>query len=568
MDSVQKSKRLYPAIELLRDPQGLAELILKRLRMGNNSNYKFQVKLLMINFLTRLVGNHELLLLPLYPYLQRYMGGHQRDVTAVLAYTVQACHSLVPPDEIYGILKTIAHNFITERCSGEQMAVGINAARAICARCPSVMNTEDESFIDTQYDNTSMISTNRVALDMEGFAQDLAGYAKHKDRSAAIAGRAWYVSNSCIVSCTSFNCRLNPCFSFRKSIADLFNLPRVNFVREIHPALLAGKDRGKSGSALARLGEKPLRYGEQRAAFGVEGADLLMEYEAKKAALATRCQMSEKEKNHDDDVESWETSNSEVLDGDEEISIQDVNEWEDVESGDEENEGSEVNDEDSNGWVSVDDKEDESEDDTAPELVNLDDFEEESIGSTPQIEPTIILSKLTDTERNALRQNISSTRIFSTADFEKMRKLVARAEREKRDPRAAARRKRMEAQGKTLEELSDNESSVESDDDAEAVKTAGVVRPDDIMAEAKRKRQSKAEKLEKIMAGREKFQHKSRAGGSTNEEKKRKKNFLMQKFSYEMRGRKNLKASAVLAKKKSKAKVQGTHEAKKRRRKL
>lgn len=212
MDSVQKSKRLYPAIELLRDPQGLAELILKRLRMGNNSNYKFQVKLLMINFLTRLVGNHELLLLPLYPYLQRYMGGHQRDVTAVLAYTVQACHSLVPPDEIYGILKTIAHNFITERCSGEQMAVGINAARAICSRCPSVMNTEDESFIDTQYDNTPMMSTNRVALDMEGFAQDLAGYAKHKDRSAAIAGRAWYVPKSCIVSSTSFNCTLIPCF--------------------------------------------------------------------------------------------------------------------------------------------------------------------------------------------------------------------------------------------------------------------------------------------------------------------------------------------------------------------
>lgn len=75
MDSVQKSKRLYPAIELLRDPQGLAELILKRLRVGNNTNYKFQVKLLMINFLTRLVGNHELLLLPLYPYLQRCMGG-------------------------------------------------------------------------------------------------------------------------------------------------------------------------------------------------------------------------------------------------------------------------------------------------------------------------------------------------------------------------------------------------------------------------------------------------------------------------------------------------------------
>jgi protein SDA1 len=89
-----------------------------------------------------------------------------------------------------------------------------------------------------------------------------------------------------------------------------------------HPALLAGKDRGKSGSVLARLGEKPLRYGERRAAFGVEGADLLVEYEAKKAALATQCQTSKKEKkcnDDDDDVESWETTNSEALDEEEEI---------------------------------------------------------------------------------------------------------------------------------------------------------------------------------------------------------------------------------------------------------
>ena len=39
----------------------------------------------MIDFVTRLVGNHNLLLLPLYNFLQKYTGGHQRDVTADLA---------------------------------------------------------------------------------------------------------------------------------------------------------------------------------------------------------------------------------------------------------------------------------------------------------------------------------------------------------------------------------------------------------------------------------------------------------------------------------------------------
>ena len=156
---VEASKKLYPAIELLRDPQGLVESVFKKLRSAGS--HKYEVKLLMINFVTRLVGNHELLLLPLYPFLQKYMGGHQRDVTNILAYTVQACHESVPPDEVYGILKTIAHNFITERCSEEQMAVGINAVRAICARVPSSMSV----------DESSEEMTGSTVMDMEAFAR-------------------------------------------------------------------------------------------------------------------------------------------------------------------------------------------------------------------------------------------------------------------------------------------------------------------------------------------------------------------------------------------------------------
>jgi len=57
---VEGPKKLYPAIDLLRDPQGLAEHVFRRLRSGN-SNTKFETKMLMINFVTRLTGNHELL---------------------------------------------------------------------------------------------------------------------------------------------------------------------------------------------------------------------------------------------------------------------------------------------------------------------------------------------------------------------------------------------------------------------------------------------------------------------------------------------------------------------------
>jgi len=471
---VEASKKLYPAIELLHDPQGLAEDVFKRLRKGNSCPY--EVKLLMMNFVTRLVGNHELLLLPLYPFLQRYMGGHQRDVTAVLAYSVQACHEYVPPEEVYGILKTIAHNFITERCSGEQMAVGINAARAICARVPAVLSVEEEQ-------------ATGVAMDVEAFVRDLAAYSNHRDRSVSIAGKGW-----------------------------------TNFIRQVHPSLLQGKDRGLAGSALHRAGEKPLRYGEAKVSAGVEGADLLVEYESKRAAFL-RKQQARREADNDDD-------------GIQEEPMNDADEWIDVED---------------------------DSDDEAPTLVRLktDPSETGDAQDEGEADDVIDLSKMTPEEREELKQKVSATRVFTAADFEKMRKLVDREQRARRDPREAARRKRAIAQGKEFEELSEDDAS---DSEDEQVRTSGVVNPIDIMADAKRKRQSKAEKLEKIVAGRQKFEAKSRAGGSTNVEKTRKKNFLMSKMSWATRSKGKGKETARKANKRKQ--IAGTHEAKKRRRKL
>ena len=177
-------------------------------------------------------------------------------------------------------------------------------------------------------------------------------------------------------------------------------------------------------------------------------------------------------------------------------------------------------------------------------------------------------SKMTAEERKKLSMDVSSTRVFTSADFEKMRKLVEREERVKRDPRAAARLKRLRAQqGKDFEELSDD-SDVNSDDEG-GVHVKGAVNMMDIAAESKRKRASKIERLEKILQGRDKFEHKERDGGSTNTEKKRKKNFLMTKFSFANREKQGSKETARRGTlKKSKKLAQNKHMNKKRRRKM
>lgn len=59
-----------------------------------------QIRLLMMNFISRVIGGHRLLVLPFYSHLQRYVVSQQREVTHILAYLVQACHDLVPPNEV------------------------------------------------------------------------------------------------------------------------------------------------------------------------------------------------------------------------------------------------------------------------------------------------------------------------------------------------------------------------------------------------------------------------------------------------------------------------------------
>jgi protein SDA1 len=480
------------------------------------------------------------------------MGGSQRDVTQILAYSVQGCHELVPPEEIHGLLQTIAHNFITERCSGEQMAVGINACRAICARNPSSLIAEDSNTLSENG------STSAVHIDVEAFARDLAGYSKHRDRSVAVAGRGW-----------------------------------ANFVREVHPSLLQGKDRGAKGSALARSGERPMRYGEKRISSGVAGADLLIEYEAKKAAyLENKAQKRKLGEDTDSDTDDDSGEWKEVEDDSEE---QEEGEWKEVENDENDEENSEVEEEeheeedafdDDDGWEEVDDEEEEEEEEEeedeeeeeAPTLVQVKEVDGKMvpIGEDGKIlpetiQPAIDLSRMTKEERAALALQVSSTRIFTAEDFAKMRKLVEREERAKRDPRAAARLKRRKAKGRDFEALSDDSDTDGSDAEGEEKKVhvRGAVDVMDIAAMAKRKRASKIERLEKIIAGRDKFEHKAREGGSTNTEKKRKKVFLMSKNSFANRTKQGNKQTARRGTLKATSKTrQFKHDNKKRRRKM
>ena len=176
----------FPAIQLINDPQGFAEKLFKRLRNGKDP---FETRCLQMNLISRLIGVHRLIVINFYSFLQRYFNAHQRDVTRILSYFIQALHIMIPPEEIEPMVQTIANNFVTDRYSGEVIAVGINTLREIVSRVPLLLEIEN----------------------LAAIWQDAVGYRHYRgDKNVTVSARSM-----------------------------------LNLLRELKPTLLKKRERGK-----------------------------------------------------------------------------------------------------------------------------------------------------------------------------------------------------------------------------------------------------------------------------------------------------------------------------------
>ncbi|XP_077228245.1 ARM repeat superfamily protein [Tasmannia lanceolata] len=186
--SEHNSTSYYSPLTHLKDAQGFAEKLFSRLQ---SCNERFEVKMMMLKVIARTVGLHRLILLNFYPFLQKYVQPHQRDITNLLAAAVQACHDMVPPDAVEPLFRQIVNQFVHDRSRTEAIAVGLNVVREICLRMPLLMN--------------------------EDLLQDLVLYKKSHEKAVSSAAR---------------------------SLITLF--------REVCPSLLVKKDRGRPTDPKAR----------------------------------------------------------------------------------------------------------------------------------------------------------------------------------------------------------------------------------------------------------------------------------------------------------------------------
>ncbi|GAB7353945.1 hypothetical protein MBLNU459_g4548t1 [Dothideomycetes sp. NU459] len=206
----------FSALHLLHDPQGFAEKLFQQhlQTQAPKAKLNLEQKLLVLQLVSRLVGLHNLTLIPLYSYFIKYLTPRQPSVTSFLASLAQSTHSLVPPDALEPLVQKIANEFVSEAAAAEVASAGLNAIREICLRQPLAIN--------------------------ETLLQDLVEYRKSKDKGVMMAA---------------------------KGLLSLY--------REVGADLLRKRDRGKQATIAVIKGErKERRFGDVEAG-GIEGLDLL-----------------------------------------------------------------------------------------------------------------------------------------------------------------------------------------------------------------------------------------------------------------------------------------------------
>ncbi|KAI0393249.1 SDA1-domain-containing protein [Xylariaceae sp. FL0594] len=249
----------FSALHLLLDPQGFCESLFEKHLQSKKSKLALDIRLDILQLVTRLVGLHKLTILPLYSYFTSYLTPRQQSVTSFMASLAQATHNLVPPESIEVLIQKIANEFVSEASNVEVCAAGINAIREICARQPLAMN--------------------------ETLLQDLVEYRKSKDKGVSMAA---------------------------KGLLSLY--------REKGAEMLKKKDRGKEATIGLKSGEmQQHRFGEEQVG-EIEGLQLLAKWKAEEKkrkraekGLSEDPDAAEKGEDEEDDgfnSEDWEVAST------------------------------------------------------------------------------------------------------------------------------------------------------------------------------------------------------------------------------------------------------------------
>ncbi|KAK0551184.1 Severe Depolymerization of Actin [Tilletia horrida] len=348
------------ALHLLHDPQSFGERLFKELVKGdrggrgtNSGHHPIEMKVRIMQLLSRVMSAHKLCILGFYGYIVKYLNPHQQFITLILVSLAQSVHSQTPPAVLLSLVRKLADNFVHPGVSAQVNAAGLNSIREICRRQPSVMEEHDDPNAAAD-DDEELRGDDLDNVDADGNRIDIptgpsvATSNKAKAAAAAAAAGTDAASMNANPSAASVSHTLThgptllaDLVSYRKSKdkgVAAASRGLMQLYREVNPALLKRRERGKSG-AMAMGGEgtgaggRKFGFGadDPETVHGIQGIELLEKH------LEGQQQQRREDGDEDDDEEEegeeagWEGFELESL-GD---SDSESGGWIDVSSGDE-----------------------------------------------------------------------------------------------------------------------------------------------------------------------------------------------------------------------------------------
>ncbi|CBQ71501.1 related to SDA1-required for normal organization of the actin cytoskeleton; required for passage through Start [Sporisorium reilianum SRZ2] len=271
LDGTGKDTGNFAALYLLNDAQNFGEKLFDNLSRGDREKrHTLETKIRLMQLLSRVMGAHKLCVLSFYSYVVKYLAPHQQHITHILVSLAQSVHDQTPPDVITPVVRKLSDAFVHPGVSSEVVAAGINSVREICRRQPWAME--------------------------ETLLEDLISYRKSKDKGVCAAARGL-----------------------------------LALYREVNPAMLKKKERGKMGSLAVQEGRAATPFGvDQEQVHGIQGIDLLEKHLEEEKRRAAGDGDGDEEDGDDKGWEGWE----------------------------EESDGDGSDDESEDGWINVSDDED------------------------------------------------------------------------------------------------------------------------------------------------------------------------------------------------------------------
>ena len=217
LDEADQETGNLAAIHLLYDPQSFGETLFENLSRGDK-RHSLEVKVRIMQLLSRVMSVHRLTILSFYSYMAKYLMPHQLHITLILVSLAQSVHEQTPTDVLTPAIRKIAYAFVHPGVSAEVVAAGINTIREICRRQPWCMEQD--------------------------LLEDLVAYRHSKDKGVRAASRSLML-----------------------------------LYREVNPGMLHRTERGKAASIAMAQGKEAERYGvDRREVHGIQGLELLEQH--------------------------------------------------------------------------------------------------------------------------------------------------------------------------------------------------------------------------------------------------------------------------------------------------